>query len=531
MYNAAAFSSVADAITAAAGASGVGTVYIPPVGIFTLSSDCNVPIHIEGQLSVSGTVNFNGTVTGPLKKIFVGSGTVKIGNNTPLIYPEWFGTTKDNSADDQPAIVAALNAVTNAVKDDAPNQSVALTGSYYIGNTITLSNSQMFKVFGGATLFPHGSFAGDCLVWTATNSTVTDIPTIRYFNQGAGLTIRDCNVIKATGICISQCQVGVKMQGVYKSIPGGGNGGTLLDNYVNIQFIVDCQIGVLWTDDGSATTFQGNEFYCNFYTNNNNRAGIVTPWQSSDGISNNIAACLWDNVDQHNWDGNQVSFKAIDINDATNSYCFYNKANNPAIDWIIECPHWLGGINSHNYGNSQFIAGQFRSCSMLFRISADFGTLPWGITNIQGYANKVSIIGGGGNYSQKVSDGSIYSDLPAQKTSVANSTFADNPPCDNKITLTCDISGSSIPNNGLFTLYAYSPWTDGYLYYDPNVSANAIARSNNFAVTILSHIGLIFEGAIDNNANNPNEIIMYFRNVSGSTLTSGKLMFILNVGA
>jgi len=194
----------------------------------------------------------------------------------------------------------------------------------------------------------------------------------------------------------------------------------------------------------------------------------------------------------------------------------------------------LGGINDNNYGSGYFITGEFQSCEMKFRISGDFSDtgIPWGTTNIKGFRNTVFIVGGGGGYNVNNGNNQPFSLLPARNTSVSNNTFASSPPWDNKLTLQYNIAnGASIPPNGLLTLYAYSPWTDGYTYNSPTTAPNtATSASNNFVATSFSNLGLVFEGAVDNNANNPNEIIMYFRNVSGSTLSSGNFNFILSIG-
>ena len=525
MFNAAAFGSLSAAISAA-GASGVtnATVYVPATGSFSLSSTTvNVPIYIDGQISISGSVVFNGTVTAPLKKVFTGSGTVSMGPSTSLIYPEWWGTYKDGTTgDDQPAIVAALNAVTPVAGTPdakAPNQSVALTGNYYIGSYISIQNNQMFKVFGGCTIYPFGSYTGDCILWEYHSyNTKTDLPNVNGFTSGSAFTFHNVRIVEARGISIKNCAIGVKMQG------SGGTEGGLLDNIISIQFMTNVVIGVLWTDDNTQTTFQGNEFYCNFYTNDLK--------SSASGLN----ACQWSSTNYTGWDGNLVAFKAIDLNDGQNSYAFNNLSvsgsTSPVECWIIECPLWLGGINPANYGNAMFINGHFRSCEMRFRISGDFGALPWGTTNIKGSKNRIIHIGGGADYDLNTGTGQPFGELVAPRTSIGNSAFSAAPVWENRLLLHYDLgSGPSIPAGGLLTLYAYSPWTDGYQYTSSNTTPYpAISASCNFTVNCYSHSGLIFEGAIDNNANVANEIIMYFRNVSGSTISSGNFNFILTLG-
>ena len=393
--------------TAEAAAYTAGAAIYVPQGTWSISSlTVRVPIYIDGTLSCTGTCTFNGTVNAPLKQVFSG-GTVVIGNKTPYIYPEWFGATKNGSADDQPALNSALNAVTLASGSSSPIQHVVLSGTYYLGSSLTVSNSQMFKVVAGASFYPYGSYTGDCLIYQySTNNTVTDIPTIYGFTTGAGLKILGCSVMKATGFMIKNCKYGVYIKGFAGSAPHA-----VLDNYIDIHFIPDCQYGFYITDDSLGAVIQGNELYCNFYTNDNTYAnpwvsggttytGVSTvalipklytvitslgtltnddwntiagttgatyivgshfiaatsiPYSASKGtggtvtqyVANSIAAVYYDSTNLGNWDGNNIEVLVIDLNGGTNSWGFYNASVKPINGWLLRCDNWFGGINGN----------------------------------------------------------------------------------------------------------------------------------------------------------------------------------------
>jgi hypothetical protein len=520
-YNVTAFASLSAAITAA-GSNGV--LYFPTAYTIPSGTTISLPIIVEGLLTCSGTATFNGTIQAPLKQIFSG-GTVSIGPNTPYIYPEWFGATKTGSSDDQPSISSALSSVTLASGSSAPTQSVVLTGTYYLGGALTLTNSQMFKVVAGASLYPFGSYRGDCIVYQYnSNNTLTDIPTIVGFTSGAGLTFLGCSVIKATGFMIKNCKYGIKIQ--------AASGHPVLDNYVNIHFLPDCQYGVFFTDDSTAATIQGNEIYSNFYTNDN----ISTnPWVSG-GYASGIAACYWDNKNVYNWNGNTVQIKAIDINGAGSSYGFYNASsfstyggNSFLNGWQLGCSLWFGGINNVNLTSAYYLVGGFLDSEFRFAIQTPSANAPYNLINTIGNGNRFIFAAGGGAYSLYNPTGAPQSFYAAQGSPNSRSSFANSSsnycaPFANRIFCSYTIS-SSIAANAELTLYIYTPITDAYLGSGVYFSA-----SNNYSVLPLANYGLIFETAYDNSLTNANEVVVKFRNVSGAAITSGTFNFMMTVG-
>ena len=582
-YNVTAFASLSAAITAA-GSTGVlyfPTAYTIPSGI-TISN----PIIVEGLLTCSGTAVFNGTIQAPLKQIFSG-GTVSIGPNTPYIYPEWFGAAKTGSSDDQPAISAALSAVTLASNSSAPNQFVVLTSTYYLGSVLTLTNSQMFKVVGGASFYPYSTYTGDCIVYQYnSNNTLTDIPTIVGFTTGAGLTLFGCKVLKATGFMIKSCKYGIK-------IKAGASGYEVLDNYVNVHFIPDCQYGVFFTDDGSGATIQGNEIYSNFYTNDNIHtnpwvtdtisktvdnaviglwsvitnlgttsqtnwnilahttgitysvgssflAAVAVSTSGSTGTvtqyyATNIAACYWDNLNVYNWNGNTVQIKAIDINGATNSYGFYNASNFSTYGgysflngWQLGCPLWFGGINSHNLSSAYYMAGYFLDSEFRYAIQTPSSNAPYNLINIQGSSNRFIFARGGGNWNYNTTNGLPQTYYQAQDTANSRSSFSTASvaycaPFTNRIYCTYTIS-STIAAGAELTLYVYTPITDAY------IQSYIFGASNNFTVQPLANNGLLPEVVYDNSLTNANEVVVKFRNVSGANISSGTFNFMVTVG-
>ena len=519
-YNVTAFASLSAAITAA---GSTGVLYFPTAYTIPSGTTISLPVIVEGLLTCSGTAVFNGTIQAPLKQIFSG-GTVSIGPNTPYIYPEWFGAAKTGSSDDQPAISAALSAVTLASNSSAPNQFVVLTSTYYLGSVLTLTNSQMFKVVGGASFYPYSTYTGDCIVYQYnSNNTVTDIPSIFGFTTGAGLTILGCKVLKATGFMIKSCKYGIK-------IKAGASGHEVLDNYVNVHFIPDCQYGVFFTDDGSGATIQGNEIYSNFYTNDNISSN---PWVSG-GYASGIVACYWDNLNNLGWNGNKIQIKAVDINGATSSYGFYNASTNATSsylnNWDIDCSLWFGGINSHNFTSASFMTGRFAGCTARYCIQGDLGNLPWNSMSITGNTNRIIFLNGGGNWNVYPAAGQPASAFAVSTTS-SRSSFSSYAPYSNRLTCKYNIT-SSIAAGGLLQVYVYSPLTDAV------TSGGVTGGSGNiYAVpypnsTGGTPVGLVFEAAFDNSASVANEIVLFFRNCSGSTINSGTgfFDFIVTVG-
>ena len=595
-YNVTAFASLAAAITAA---GSTGVLYFPTAYTIPSGTTISNPIIVEGLLTCSGAATFNGTIQAPLQKIFTG-GTVAIGQATPYIYPEWFGALKDGTSDDQPAIVAALAAVTYDSNNSAPIQSIVLTGGYYIGSNISVAHGQVFKVNGNSDFYAYGSAittATDCLTFTG-GTNITDVPSINGFVKGAGIVLYAVNFINIKCFKITLCLYGVKTYAYGGPTPPAAH--SCDTNIVTVNQISDCKYGFFFTDDGLSSVIQGSEYYCNFYTNNN----LASPWLVG-SISKGIAACMWDsgNVNPSNWNGNLIDIKSIDVNGASNSYGFYSPSNTYfVIEWVINSFLWFGGINSTNSSTAAYIYGYYQSCTMSFDIQIDQSS-PWSVFNVKGDNNRIISLAGGAVVSYPSNSNYPGNPLNLSSTSITNSSFLPYPYTNNKMFL---IYGgpyagvtSSIPANGLLTLYAYHPFADGYSnhkvqsvfvrgggsgYSSPVVSfsggggsgasANATlgsggsiasitmtsggssytspptvtvsggsgsgaslqgilngGSSNNIQVTVLNSIGLVFESAYDNSANNPNEIVLNFRNVSGSTIASNtQINMVMSVG-
>ena len=595
-YNVTAFASLSAAITAA---GSTGVLYFPTAYTIPSGTTISNPIIVEGLLTCSGAATFNGTIQAPLQKIFTG-GTVAIGQATPYIYPEWFGALKNGTSDDQPAIVAALAAVTYDSNNSAPIQSIVLTGGYYIGSNISVAHGQIFKVNGNSDFYAYGSAittATDCLTFTG-GTNITDVPSINGFVKGAGIVLYAVNFINIKCFKITFCLYGVKTYAFGGPTPPAAH--SCNTNIVTINQISDCKYGFFFTDDGLSSVIQGSEYYCNFYTNNN----LASPWLVG-SISNGIAACMWDsgNVNPSNWNGNLIDIKSIDINGASNSYGFYSPSNTYfVIEWVINSFLWFGGINSTNSSTAAYIYGYYQSCTMSFDIQIDQSS-PWSVFNVKGDNNRIISLAGGGAVSYPSNSNYPGNPLNLSSTSITNSSFLPYPYTNNKMFLVYGgpYAGvtSSIPANGLLTLYAYHPFADGYSnhkvqsvfvrgggsgYSSPVVSfsggggsgasANATlgsggsiasitmtsggssytspptvtvsggsgsgaslqgilngGSSNNIQVTVLNSIGLVFESAYDNSANNSNEIVLNFRNVSGSTIASNtQINMVMSVG-
>jgi len=402
------FSSISSAVSAAQTA---GTSLYFPQGSYTISSNltASCPVIIDGTITINSgvTLTLNGTVTAPLKQVFTVNGTLNIGNTTPNIYPEWFGA-KQGSVSDYVAINNALAAVTIDSTTSSMVSQVVLSGNYNIAGQITVTSGKVFKCVWGAQFTASGGYTGDCIVYQHNGqSVVSEIPTIKGFNTGAGLTLLGCSVMDFKCFEINNCKYAVKIKAAV--------GYPVLDNIIRVQFIADCQYGFYFTSDGTGQTMQGNEMYCNFYTNNNNYSN---PWVKTSGgtgtqytgvstigliagryttitslgsltqaqwntiagttgltysvgtnfipagnlaydptittlgtvtqyAANNIAAGYFDSTNGGAWDGNNLEILAIDLNGATNSYGYYNAASNPINGWLIRCDNWFGGIGGN----------------------------------------------------------------------------------------------------------------------------------------------------------------------------------------
>jgi hypothetical protein len=520
--NVTAYSSLSAAQTAA-GTN--GTLYFPraytiPSSVSTITQN----VIVEGLLTLSAACLFSGTIKAPIMQIFSG-GTVTIGQATPEIYPEWFGTPKNGTSDDSAGITAALNAVTlttvGAVSTFA-NQFVVLTGNYTLNSTITITGGRMFKVIGGAQ-FTAGT-ATNGIVYSGNGSNVQgDIPAMNGFS-GTALYLAGTNVMNFRMFGCYNCGVGLKL--------GAVSNRDSLDNKVHIMFLENTTIGVyIYTDNSTEPSppypivaMQGNEIYCNFYTLDSQP-------------SSTAYAAYWANADLTNCNGNTLEFRAIEFNGKSNVNGFYNASTTSGTSgvgqfvegWNIKCDDWFGGINSSNASSAMFAYGYFQSCTMQFSMQGSLNSLPWSVFQIKGDGNRVVFTNGGGNYNIN-SGGQPVSRFTCPTSPNSRSSFNTGgtsfPPFNNRLTCQYNLaSGSSIAPGDTLTLYAYSPITDGYTQ-----ASGVIGASNNFSAVSFTQFGLILESAVDNNTVNANEIILTFRNVSTNTLSSGNFNFILTVG-
>jgi len=518
-YNVNAFSSLSAAITAA-GSNGV--LYFPTAYTIPSGTTISIPIVVEGLLTCSGTATFNGTIKAPLKKIFSG-GTVSIGPATPEIFPEWFGTYKDNTNDDATAITAALNAATTS--GGSYNQWVVLTGSYYIGSSISMVYGKMFKVVAGASFYPYSTYTGDAVIFTYNTggsqgaSVISDVPSLYNFTTGSGISLLGNQAIEVRCHTIKNCNIAVKTKG-FGSYPCN-------TNIVKVNFMAECYTGFFFTDDGTAATIQGNEYYCNFFTNDfSSRTGL--------------AAVKIDNLNCSNWDGNLVSIKSIDLGNSGSSYGFYNSSSTLLPCWVLECALWMGGIGSANWSTSAFVKGPYSSCTFRMRMSGALGSFPWTTIAMTGFQNRVEFINGGGNYNYTADPAyggqpiSAYKVIPTANSrntfNTAGTSVTNSASFNNRYTCKYEIGAySSIPANGLLTLYVYTPITDAYVQGYSN-GYPIVAASNNFNAIPFTNEGLVFESAYDNSTVNANEVVLNFRNVSGSTISGGFFNFIFTCG-
>jgi len=498
------FSAISSAISAAQTA---GTSVYFPQGSYTISSNLgyNVtcPVIIDGSITISSgvTLTLNGTVWAPLKQVFTVNGSLKIGSNTPYIYPEWFGTPKNGTSDDSTGINAALNAATTiTIPSSVPAvQYIVLTGNYTLNSTITITGGKMFKVIGGAQ-FTAGT-ATDAIVYDGTgsnngSSVQGDIPTCVNFS-GTALYLKGTKVMNLKFFGTLGCGVGVKV--------GAVSGSDSLDNKIECMFFENTTVGFFITTDGSTNpsgstvALQGNELYCNFYTLDS---------QPSSAAS----AVYWDNVNLTNCDGNSVRVKAIEFNGKTNVYGFRNASSYAVNGWEVVSDDWFGGITSSNVSSAKFASGYFQACTFKFLMRGSLGSLSWSNMGVYGEYNRMEFRNGGAGSSS-------YIGQPVLQTSAnSRSSFNSYPIFQNRVvcsyTFAFDFGVGSVA-----TFYAYSVAADGYT----NGASNCL---NAIPITSL---GIMIDAIYDNGSVNTNEIVIKARNVSGSVIPTGTLWSIMLV--
>lgn len=139
------FASLAAAIDAIG--STKATLLIPST--VSLTSSKTVPSNItllfvdEGQIStaIGQTLTLNtGNAGWPLRQIFTGSGTVRLGANIEVAYARWFGSAENNTADDTAAIQRALDSFSDAGATSFRAGVVRILGVARITGTLEITN-------------------------------------------------------------------------------------------------------------------------------------------------------------------------------------------------------------------------------------------------------------------------------------------------------------------------------------------------------------------------------------------------------
>ena len=156
------FTSDYDTFANALAAAANGTLIINSTN--SISSNTTVPSTVVLQASNGGLLNIatsvtltiNGSIECGAYKIFncTGTGNVKIGPKTPIVYAEWWGTTNDGTSNDGVAIQAACDALS-----PAGGILQLLNRKYYISALITVT-TQALTIQGttlGLSPYDYGS--------------------------------------------------------------------------------------------------------------------------------------------------------------------------------------------------------------------------------------------------------------------------------------------------------------------------------------------------------------------------------------
>jgi hypothetical protein len=126
--------------------SNVGTIYIP-TGVFKIATNLTIPAGMTldfaagAYFSVSSgiTLTVNGPIKTPFQQIFacVGTGTITLSVNVPVVYPQWFGAVGNGTTDDKAALKMTFSAAAAGSTVSIPKT----TSTYKFINTAGLTDA------------------------------------------------------------------------------------------------------------------------------------------------------------------------------------------------------------------------------------------------------------------------------------------------------------------------------------------------------------------------------------------------------
>ena len=141
-----------------------------------VTDDKTVPSNVTlwflqgGSLNISNTkvVTINGNVQAGLYQIFEGDGIVTFGVGAcAVVYPQWWGAVGDGATDDEPAIMAACNSLSDAAQDTGGTVFFP-PGVYHLETALALGANHKSMTLVGAAPARRTGYEHGATLWAAT---------------------------------------------------------------------------------------------------------------------------------------------------------------------------------------------------------------------------------------------------------------------------------------------------------------------------------------------------------------------------
>ena len=248
-------------------------------GTYKVSSDLTIStsaIFSDAKITVESgkTLTINGTVFAATKKIFEGLGSVVVSNDTPIIFPEWWGADgNDVLVDSQPGITAAI------ANSSSQGNTVYFSGSYAIGSTVTVLNTSLINASRTSTIRAlAGSGITNGIIMGAGNALGRFVlPTLVNFT-GVALEVR-CALANIYVPQFNTCGICIKFNSGHSGVTSN-----VLDTVVEFDAIAASTTAVNFNHNFVTDVMQGCGVKGNFITNTINAVIFSGTSASNDGL-------------------------------------------------------------------------------------------------------------------------------------------------------------------------------------------------------------------------------------------------------
>ena len=136
----------------------------------------DVTIIQGGSITANDIITFYGTFVAPLRRVFYGTmSNIYFAKGSVSVVPiQWFGASSSSSTDSYAAIQAAIDAAERSIATFDYDLSVYFSpGTYYVSDTLTISDHGIKVRFNDAILRPYGTFAGPLIYVKGDQATRT----------------------------------------------------------------------------------------------------------------------------------------------------------------------------------------------------------------------------------------------------------------------------------------------------------------------------------------------------------------------